>query len=89
MLCKQSGQLNESGAFDQRLISRFHSRTNHRIEHPRGHSAGRPVDKPHVDHVPLAACRTEGIAIPAPNSTTTTFARLMTTPWNQAFSWRR
>lgn len=63
MLFKQDGQLNKSGALYQRLVSRFYSSTNHRIEHPRGHAAGRLIGKPHVDHVPLAASRTEGFAV--------------------------
>jgi hypothetical protein len=63
MLFKQDGQIKESGAFYQRLVSRFHSRTHHRIEHPRGHAAGRPISKAHVNYVPLAASRTEGLTV--------------------------
>jgi hypothetical protein len=61
MLRKQDGQPDESGGFDQRIISRFKSRTNHRVEHPRGHATGRSVGEPHVDHVPLATSRAEGL----------------------------
>jgi hypothetical protein len=61
MLRKQDGQPDESGGFDQRFISRFQSRTNHRIEHPRGHATSRSVSEPHVDHVPLAPSRAEGL----------------------------
>ena len=63
MLCKQGGELNQSRTFDQWIVSRFHSRTNHRIEHPRRHAAGGAVGKPHVNHIPTAASRSNGFEI--------------------------
>ncbi len=55
MLFKQDGQLDESGAFDQWFVGRFHTRTNHRVKHPRWHAASGLIGKPHINHISLAS----------------------------------
>lgn len=63
MLRKQNRQPGQGTACYQRSLCLPDPGTRHGIEHPRGHTAGRPVCQPHIDHVPLTASGAESLAV--------------------------
>ena len=60
---KQSGQIGQRAASDQRSLCHPNRGTDRRIEHPRGHAACRPVSQTHINHVPFPTGRAGRLVI--------------------------